>query len=457
MLVPLIVACAMLMENMDATVITTSLPALAHDLGQSPITLKLALTAYVVGLGIFIPISGWTADRFGARRVFCAAILVFMTGSLCCALSHTLSGFVVARFIQGIGGAMMVPVGRIVIFRTVPKAELIRAIGYLTIPALLGPVIGPPLGGFITTYFHWRWIFLINIPISLLGLVLAARYLENWRDDDGSALDIKGFALSASASALLMLGFALVGCGLLPLWQIGAMCASGAALLWLYWRHAQRIEQPLLDIRLLSIPTFRASVVGGSLFRVGLGAVPFLLPLALQEGMGRNAFSAGLVTCASAIGAISMKTLAGPLLQRFGYRSVLLYNAVLSGMVIASYGLFTIHTPLWLMLSAVLFGGLFPSLQFTSLNTIVYADIEADQVSRATSLASVVQQLSLGMGVTIAGMALELSNWWQGHAHIEASDFWPAFLLLGLFSAASVLPTRRLPANAGRTLTEQTA
>lgn len=456
MLVPLIVACAMLMENMDATVITTSLPAIALDLGQSPITLKIALTAYVVGLGIFIPISGWMADRFGARRVFSSAILVFVAGSLFCALSSSLGGFVLARFMQGIGGAMMVPVGRIVIFRTVPKAELIRAIGYLTIPALLGPVIGPPIGGFITTYFHWRWIFLINIPISALGLYLSSRYLQNWREEQCAPLDLLGFVLSGAGSALAMLGFALLGSQLIPLWMILSMCVAGAALLLAYWRHAHHVSQPLLDLRLLKIPTLRASVLGGSLFRIGLGAVPFLLPLALQVGMGRNAFSAGLVTCASAVGAITMKTLAGPILQRFGYRRVLMVNAVLSGLVLISYGLFSAATPFWLMLAVVLFGGLFPSLQFTSLNTIVYADITDAEVSKATSLASVVQQLSLGMGVTIAGVALQLSNWAQGHPRLESADFWPAFVVIGLFSMASVWQTRRLPRHAGRALTAST-
>jgi len=456
MLVPLIVACAMLMENMDATVITTSLPAIALDLGQSPITLKLALTAYVVGLGIFIPISGWMADRFGARRVFSSAILVFVAGSLCCALSSSLTGFVIARFMQGIGGAMMVPVGRIVIFRTVPKSELIRAIGYLTIPALLGPVIGPPLGGFITTYFHWRWIFLINIPISALGLYLSTHYLQNWREAECAPLDVTGFLLSGFGSALLMLGFALLGSQLLPLWLMIVMCVSGVLLLYAYWRHAHHVSEPLLDIKLLNIPTLRASVLGGSLFRIGLGAVPFLLPLALQLGQGRSAFSAGLITCASALGAITMKALAGPVLQRFGYRQVLIVNAILSGLVLISYGLFTSSTPFWLMLLIVLFGGLFPSLQFTSLNTIVYADITDAQVSKATSLASVVQQLSLGMGVTIAGVALQLSNWAQGHPRLEASDFWPAFVVIGLFSMSSVLQTRRLPQFAGRALTAST-
>lgn len=453
MLVPLIVACAMLMENMDATVITTSLPTIARDLGQSPITLKIALTAYVVGLGIFIPICGWMADRFGARRVFCSAIVVFIAGSLGCALSNALGSFVAARLVQGIGGAMMVPVGRIVIFRTVPKTELIRAIGYLTIPALLGPVIGPPVGGFITTYFNWRWIFLVNLPISLVGLGLALHYLRDWRDEHCPPLDLTGFLLSGSGSALAMLGFALLGSPLLPLPVIGAMCGAGALLLWAYWHHAQRVEAPLLNLRLLRIPTLRASVLGGSLFRIGLGAVPFLLPLALQVGMGRSPFAAGLVTCASAVGSITMKPLAGRVLRRFGYRRVLVVNALLSALVLAGYGLFSAATPLWLMLPVVLLGGLFPSLQFTSLNTIIYADIDDAQISNATSLASVVQQLSLGMGVTVAGIALQLSNRLQGHPHLVAADFWPAFVVIGLFSAMSIWQTRRLAPQAGQALT----
>jgi len=293
----------------------------------------------------------------------------------------------------------------------------------------------------------------MNIPIGLIGLYLSLRYFENWREAQPDPLDFRGFALSSSGSALLMLGLALVGSALLPGAWILAMCLCGALLLAAYWRHARGISRPLLNLRLLAIPSYRASVVGGSLFRIGLGALPFLLPLSLQVGMGRSAFTAGLVTCASSTGAVVMKALAAPVLQRFGYRLILLYNALLCGAVIASYGLFSSSTPLWLMMAAVLVGGLFPSLQFTSLNTIVYADIEDAQVSSATSLASVVQQLSLGMGVTIAGVVLQLSIWWQGHARIEASDFWPAFLVIGLFSMASVFETRRLPRNAGHSLT----
>lgn len=452
-IVPLIVGCALFMENMDVTVIATSLPALARDLGQDPITLKLALTSYVVSLGVFIPISGWIADKVGARTIFRAAMITFMTGSILCALSGSLFTFVAARFLQGIGGAMMVPVGRIIIVRSVSKADLVKAISYLTLPSLMGPVIGPPLGGFITTYFHWRWIFLINIPICILGLYLAGRYIENFREENPAPLDMKGFVLTAFGGGTAMLGFSLLGSHLLPKeWPV-VMCVAGSIALFFYFRHAMRVPFPLLDLRLLRIPTLRASVLGGSLFRVGLGAVPFLLPLALQEGLGLNPFEAGTITCASAFGAMFMKALASSVLRRYGFRTVLMFNAVLAGIAIASYGLFTSHTPYLVMLAVVLLGGFFPSLQFTCLNSIAYADISNRDAGRATSLASVVQQLSLGMGVTIAGLVLQISNAVQGHATIVEADFWPAFLVVGLFSIASVPVTRHLPRDAGLELT----
>ena len=456
-IIPLIVACALFMENIDATVIATSLPALARDLGQDPITLKLALTAYGVGLGVFIPVCGWVADRFGSRTVFRSAICIFMLGSICCAFSDSLPAFVAARFLQGVGGAMMVPVGRIVIFRSVPRTELVKAIGYLTMPALLGPVIGPPLGGFITTYFHWRWIFFINVPVSLLGIWLAGRFIDNLREADPGPLDIRGFLLSAAGGASLMLGLALLDSELVPVWVSLLMCATGGLLLAGYWKHAGRTALPLLDLRLLRLPTFRASVVGGSLFRIGLGAVPFLLPLALQEGLGMTPFQSGAITCASAFGALFMKTIAPALLQRHGFRKVLLVNAVLAGLAIASYGLFTPSMPHLLMLALVAFGGFFPSLQFTCLNSIVYAEIASADAGRATSLASVVQQLSLGLGVIVAGMTLQISQRVQGHAQLGAADFWPAFVVVGLFSILSVVETRRLPPGAGAALTHSEA
>ena len=438
---------------MDATVIATSLPVLARDLGQDPLTLKLALTAYVVGLGVFIPISGWVADRFGVRTVFRSAMAVFLVGSLMCAASSSLLAFVAARFLQGIGGAMMVPVGRIVIFRSVPRTDLVKAISFLTIPSQLGPVMGPPLGGFITTYFHWRWIFLINVPVVILGMYLAGRYFENWRSDDIKPLDIKGFMLSAAGSTLLMLGLSLIDGELLSSQLAFCMCAIGALMLYFYLRHARNEPFPLLDLRLLRIPTFRASVLGGSLFRIGLGAVPFLLPMTLQIGFGMNAFHAGTITCASAVGAIFMKTIGASVLRRFGFRSVLAWNAVLAGFALASYGLFTPSTPYLVMIAVVLLGGFFPSMQFTCLNTMAYADLDSADVSRATSLASVVQQISLGLGVTIGGLAVLLSNRLQGHPTIVAGDFWPAFIVIGLFSIASVPLTLRLPRDAGALLT----
>ncbi|WP_322014761.1 MFS transporter [Paraburkholderia sp. J12] len=448
-IVPLIVACAMFMENVDGTVIVTSLPALARDLGQDPITLKLAVTSYVIGLGVFIPICGWVADRFGSRNVFRTAIGIFMAGSLLCAASTSLGMFVAARFVQGIGGAMMVPVGRIIIFRSLPKSDFIRAVNYLTVPALLGPVVGPPLGGFITTYLHWRLIFFVNIPIGVLGIWLANRHIANMHEEDPGRLDWFGFVLSAGGASLFMLGLSLVGSEFVSFGTALAMCAIGAVLLAAYWFYAQRVERPVLDLRFLRIPTFNASVAGGSLFRIGLGAVPFLLPLTLQEGLGMTAFLSGSITCASAFGSIFMKTIVSRVLGHFGFRRTLIVNALLAGASIAVCGLFFPGMPHWLIWLVVLFGGLFPSLQFTGLNSLAYADIPTRDIGRATSVASVIQQVSLGLGVTIAGIVLQISHKLQGHPTIVWSDFWPAFLVVGLFSVASIPVTMRLPANAG--------
>ncbi|RQH09050.1 MFS transporter [Paraburkholderia dinghuensis] len=448
-IVPLIVACAMFMENVDSTVIVTSLPAMARDLGHSPITLKLAVTSYVIGLGVFIPVCGWVADRFGSRKVFSTAIGIFMVGSLLCAASTSLGMFVAARFIQGIGGAMMVPVGRIIIFRSLPKSEFIRAVNYLTVPALLGPVVGPPLGGFITTYLHWRFIFFVNIPIGVLGIWLARRHIANMHEEHPGRLDWPGFILSAGGASLFMLGLSLVGSGLVSFGKTVAMCVVGAVLLAVYWLYAQRVERPVLDLGFLRIPSFNASVAGGSLFRIGLGAVPFLLPLALQEGLGMTAFISGSITCASAFGSIFMKTIISRVLGRFGFRRTLIVNAAFAGASIAVYGLFFPGMPHWLIWLIVLVGGVFPSLQFGSLNSLAYADIPIRDIGRATSVASVIQQVSLGLGVTIAGIVLQISHKVQGHPSIVWSDFWPAFLVVGLFSIASIPVTMRLPANAG--------
>ncbi|MGB6347387.1 MAG: MFS transporter, partial [Methyloceanibacter sp.] len=319
--VTLIVAVALFMETMDSTVIATSLPAIARDLGEDPIALKLALTSYLLSLAVFIPLSGWAADRFGARTVFRAAIVVFTLGSAACGFSHSLWDFVLFRIIQGMGGAMMVPVGRLVILRTVPKSELIAALAWLTIPALMGPVIGPPLGGFITTFASWRWIFWINIPVGILGVILATRYIGDIREDELPPLDFKGFILSGIGLTGLAFGFTTIGQGLFPPEMVAALLVTGVIGCWLYVRHARSIAFPLIDLSLLKIDSFYASVVGGFMFRIGIGATPFLLPLLLQLGFGLTPFQSGLLTFASAVGAIAMKTTAAPILRRFGFKS----------------------------------------------------------------------------------------------------------------------------------------
>jgi MFS family permease len=299
-LIPLIVACALFMENMDSTVITTSLPAIAADIGESPLALKLALTSYLVSLAVFIPISGWVADRYGSRTVFAAAIGVFMGGSLLCAASDSLHAFVIARFLQGIGGAMMVPVGRLVLMRAVEKRDYVAALNYLTIPALLGPVIGPALGGAITLYFHWRWIFLINIPIGISESSSCCGTSRTSAKPPSRNSTWQDSRCPASGLSLSMLGFSALGGHLLPMPITAACIVAGAAALFAYVRHAQRIEHPVIDLRLFRVPTFWHGVVPGSLFRIGLGATPFLLPLLFQIGFGLNPLQSGLLTCATA-------------------------------------------------------------------------------------------------------------------------------------------------------------
>ena len=448
-LTPLIVACALFMENMDATVIATSLPAMALDMGESPIALKLAMTSYLVSLAVFIPISGWMADRFGARTVFRTAIGVFMLGSILCGMSHTLAEFVAARFFQGIGGAMMVPVGRLVILRTVSKADLVKALSYLTIPALLGPVIGPPLGGFITTYFHWRWIFFINIPISIVGIYLANRYIQNVREEQTVPLDWIGFILSAVGCSCLMFGLASAGRHLVNS-DVSFICmAIGATSLAAYVWHAFHCEHPLLNLRLLSIPTLRMNIYGGSLFRIGIGALPFLLPLLFQLGFGLSPFQSGLLTCASSIGAMFVKTITTFVLKRFGFRTVLIYNTLFGAASMAAFGALTADTPHIIVGALLLLGGCIRSMQFTSINAIAYADIKPQQMSQATSLTSVAQQLAIGMGVTVGGYSLQLSNQIQGHATIVSADFWPTFLTIAIIAVTALPFALKLKADAG--------
>src|SRR5580698_2866041 len=294
--VPLIVAVSLFMENMDSTVISTSLPAIARAIGTNPLALKLAVTSYLLSLAICIPASGWTADRFGARNVFRIAIGVFILGSIGCAASHSLEQFVFARIVQGMGGAMMTPVGRLIMVRSIDKKLLVNAMSLVTMPALIGPICGPPLGGFITTYFSWHWIFLINVPIGLVGIVMASRYIANVRVEHRDPFDFVGFILSGLAIAGLAFGLSAMGLESLPVSVVAVLICLGAVSAVAYVIHAKRTPAPILDLNLLRLPTFRASVVGGFLFRLGIGALPFLLPLLLQIGFNLTPFQSGLIT-----------------------------------------------------------------------------------------------------------------------------------------------------------------
>jgi EmrB/QacA subfamily drug resistance transporter len=456
-IVPLIVAVALFMENMDSTVIATSLPAIAADIGTNPLALKLAVTSYLFSLAVFIPASGWTADRFGARTVFRAAIGVFILGSIGCALSGSLFDFVIARIVQGMGGAMMTPVGRVVLVRTIPKRELVNAMAWVTVPALIGPVIGPPVGGFITTFASWHWIFIINVPIGLVGIALATRFIPEVRAEKHEPFDTIGMALAGLGIAGVAFGFSVLGLNFLPGWIVVALMGGGAVFIAAYLAHARRTQFPALDLTLFRIPTFRASVTGGFVFRVGIGALPFLLPLLLQVGFGMTPFQSGLITFASAIGAMGMKMAAARLLRRFGFRTILIVNTFISAGFLAVCAAFTQATPVAVMLLLLLVGGFFRSLQFTSINTLAYADIGPERASRATSLVSVLQQLSISTGVAFGALCVELTLHFRGQRELTAADFPPAFIIVALVSLMSVFIFARLSSDAGSELADRVA
>ncbi len=454
-ILPLIVATALFMENLDSTVIATSLPRIAADLGTNPIHLKLALTSYLLALAIFIPASGWAADRFGARSIFRLAIVVFAAGSIACGASSSLGWLVVSRVVQGIGGSMMVPVGRLIVLRTTPKAGLVAALAWLTVPALVGPVMGPPLGGFITTYFTWRWIFWINIPIAVLGVVLATIYIPRIKPDTVRAFDTLGFLLIGPGLAAFLTGLTMAGLGLTSNAAMIGLTLGGAALVALYVGHALRAPAPLVDLRLLRLPTFRIAASGGTIFRIGGGATPFLLPLLFQLGFGLTPFQSGMMTFASGIGAITMKFLAQPLLMRFGFRRVLIVNAVLSCIFVMAPAGFTVTTPYLVMVGTLFLGGVCRSLQFTSINAIAYSDVPPDQLSSATSFNAVLQQLSSSIGITIAAFGLETVQQITGTTVISAATFPPVFMLVAFVSLCSTFWWTQLTRDSGGDLLER--
>lgn len=448
-MIPFIVGCALFMQMLDSTVVATALPAMAVSLGSSVVRMNVAITSYLLAVAVFVPISGWAADRFGAKRVFIAAILLFTLSSVACAASQSIAQLVVSRVVQGLAGAMMVPVGRIILLRKIPKTELLKAMAFLSLPALLGPIIGPPLGGFLVTYASWHWIFLINIPVGILGICLIMYYIKDDYPVTAPRLDWIGFILSAVSLAALVSGFEAMGHQSMSWSELSILVGVGLACGLLYIWHAKRVDYPIIDLSLLRTPTFAISTLGGNLCRFGVGASPFLLAILLQVGFGLSPFSAGMITFTSAVGAMIMKFVASPIIQRFGFKRVLVVNALLTAVFIALCGLFRADTPIWIMTTILVIGGFFRSLQFTAVNTLTYADLGSKDMSRASSFAAMAQQLGISLGVACAAVTLNLSMSLRGGSELALVDIIWGFVAIGLITAASAISFSRLPADAG--------
>ncbi len=446
-LVPMIIGSALFMQTLDATVISNALPTMARSLHEDPLTLNLAITSYLLASAVFLPISGWAADRFGAKLVFRIAIALFAAASLGCGLSHTLPELVAARMVQGMAGAMMAPVGRLVLLRSVPKSELVRAMSYLTMPAMLGPVLGPPIGGFIVTHFSWQWIFYINIPIGVLGVVLVTLFIGDVREEGAPPLDWRGFILTGFGLAGVVYGFENLGRGILPFSVVAGLFLGGAVCLAAYGWHAKRAPHAIIDFSLLRIPTFMASTVGGAFIRMSMGATPFLLALLLQIGFGMNALAAGLMTFTSAAGALVMKATARPILARFGFKPVLVANTLITGLIFMSYSLFKATTPQLLIVATLLVGGFFRSLQFTALNAMAYADVEQPRMSQASSLSAMGQQLSQSIGIGLAALLLHMILSLHHDKTLQAADVSPAFFIIGVISLCGLFFFVGLPSD----------
>src|SRR6202790_2169964 len=450
-LIAILVAGAFFMENLDGTVIATALPQMGQSFHVSPVDLNMGMTAYMLMLAVFIPISGWVADRFGTRTVFASAIVVFTASSILCGLSNGLWEFTASRIVQGIGGAMMVPVGRLVVLRTTEKRNLIHSITYITWPGLVAPVVGPPVGGFITTYASWHWIFFLNVPLGLLAATLAALWVPNSREDHVKPFDWLGFALCGTACVTFMYGLELIGRQNTPWRTTSLFLACGIVLGALAIRHFRRSPAPVINLISLKMKTFAITVWGGSLFRIAISVSPFLLPLMFQVGFGLNAFQSGLLMLGLFAGNLGMKTVTTPVLRRFGFRSVLIVNGILTALLMLGCALLTPHTPRFVILAVLFVNGLCRSMQFTSLSTIAFADVPKSQLSSATSFSSMVTQLSMGTGVAAGAIALRFAAALNGNPSGTPSiaDFHVAFVLVSILTLLAVIDCFTLEPQAG--------
>jgi len=449
LIIPLIVGGAQFMHQFDGAVIATALPSMAASLHEDPVRLNLAITSYLLALAVFVPVSGWMADRFGAKRVFTLAIVLFTASSVLCGLAHSLLWLVLCRVLQGMGGAMMTPVGRLIVLKSVPKLQLVQAMNYITIPAVLGPLLGPSVGGFIVTYFSWPWIFFINLPIGLAGIFMVRIFIPDIRTEQVARLDLRGFVLIGLAGAGLVFGFEAIGRGVLPASIILASIAAGAVCGGLYLIHARRTAAPIIDLGLLRIRTFAASIWGGGLFYLSTTSSVFLLALLLQLGFGFTAFQAGLMTLASAVGSLAMRFAFRPLLRPLGFRRLLIYNAVLTGAFLIGCGFFRVTTPYAVIAFALLIGGFSRSIQFTAVQSLGYAEMPSELFSRATSFMAMAQQLVQSFGVGLVALVVHLSLIWHARAAIAPEDVALGYFTIGVMALASVVIFYRLPAHAG--------
>ncbi|WP_288412455.1 MFS transporter [uncultured Sphingomonas sp.] len=446
--IALVVASAMFMQQLDGTVLTVALPTMARDLGVPATNLSLALTSYLLSLALFIPASGALADRFGGRNLFCAAIGVFLVGSILCAQAGSLPMLVAARFLQGIGGAMMVPVGRLILLRSVARKDMVQALSWLVMPALVGPILGPPLGGMIVTWLDWRWIFYLNIPFGIVGIAGALALIPDIRGGQTGRFDTVGFLLSGVALGCLLFGFELAsrpGTGRVAIVLAIIGLVAGTA----YVRHARHSVSPILDLRLMRIPTFRLSVIAGSLTRITQGAQPFLLPLMLQLGFGLSPARTGTITMASAIGALAMKAIAPRVLKRFGFRRSLIVSGLVSSLGYATCAFFRPDWPAGAIAAVLALSGFFTSFQFTGYNAIAYAEVDDVRMSAATSFYATFQQLMLSLGICTAAMVLEVGTVVGGTGQPSLAVFSCAFVILAVISGSAILWNRRFDDDAG--------
>jgi EmrB/QacA subfamily drug resistance transporter len=449
----LIVASALFMQNVDSTVIATALPTMARAFSVEPVRMNVAMTSYLLSLAVFIPASGWMADRFGARNVFRIAIAMFTLASVLCGGAQTLPQLVMFRVLQGAGGAMMVPVGRLLLLRNVPKSELVAAMAWLTTPALIGPVVGPPLGGFITTYFSWRWVFDINVPIGVAGIILVTAFVHDVREPNDTPFDWVGFVVSAVAMSCLMFGLETSGRGVLPIGVSLAALGVGVAASLGYVVHARAHPAPLIDFTLLRYRTFLVSITSGTVFRIGVGALPFLMPMMLQLTFDRSPVQSGLITFASSAGALVMKPVSVKALQLFGFRDTLVYNGVLAAVLLGLCGALRPAWPVAMIYLLLLAGGFFRSLQFTAYNALAYGEIPRARMSAATSLYSTLQQVSLTLGVSIAAATLTVTMALDGHAGPMLIDFSLSFLVVALISLSAAPLSLTMPRDAADDVT----